>query len=120
MSIEIQEEATGKIVVVRVSGKLTAEDYERFLPEIEQLVDRRGKIRILFEMEDFHGWDLAAGWEDLKFGIRHYKDIERLAAVGDKAWEHAMTTLWRPFTSAEVRYFDRSEAEQARRWIEAE
>ena len=81
---------------------------------------QHGKIRILFEMTDFHGWEPAALWDDLKFDLRHFSDIERLAMVGDTRWEQGMSAFCRPFTTAMVRYFDRSKVAEAHRWIEAD
>ena len=105
------------VVFLRVSGKLTKADYESFVPELEKWIERHGTIRLLFDMDDFQGWSLSAAWEDLKLGIRHFGDIERIAMIGDKAWEHGVATLCKPFTKATVRYFDRSESGQARTWI---
>ena len=68
-------------------------------------------------MHDFHGWEMAAAWEDTKFGMRHFHDIERLAMVGEKAWQHGMSVFCKPFTKAKIRYFDSSEAAEADRWI---
>jgi hypothetical protein len=120
MSVEIQERVDGKVLVVRVSGKLTKEDYERFLPETERLIGKHGKIRVLFDMHEFHGWTAGALWQDIKFDLRHFRDIERLAMVGDKSWEHGMAVFCRPFTTAKIRYFDRSQAVQANTWIETD
>jgi hypothetical protein len=118
MTLEFHEESHGKNLVVSVSGKLTKADYERFVPETERLISQFGKIRILFEMHDFHGWEAGALWKDVEFDVKHFKDIERLAIVGEKAWEHGMAVFCRPFTTAKIRYFDRSQAAEARAWIE--
>jgi len=118
MTVELQNEEKAKVVTVRVSGKLSKKDYEAFVPEIERQMERHGKVRILFDMHDFHGWELGAAWEDLKFGVKHFKDVERLAMVGEKTWEKWMSSFCKPFTRAEVRYYDRSEAEAAKAWIE--
>jgi hypothetical protein len=117
MAVETQEKADGKVLVVRASAKLTREDYERFRPEVERLIGQRGKVRILFEMHDFHGWTAGALWQGIKFDMEHFRDIERLAVVGEKAWEHGMALFCRAFTNAEIRYFDRSQADQADAWI---
>ncbi|MBN1360448.1 MAG: STAS/SEC14 domain-containing protein [Sedimentisphaerales bacterium] len=119
MAVEIQKESGGKLMTVRVSGKLTKEDYDRFVPEIEQAIERFGKIRFLLEMRDFHGWQAAALWEDIKFDAKHFADIERLALVGDKKWEKGMGTFCEPFTTAKIKYFDLTQVEQAREWITA-
>ncbi len=72
-------------------------------------------------MHDFHGWTAGALWQDIKFDLKHFRDIERLALIGEKAWEHGMTAFCKPFTTATVRYFDRSsEVEQAEAWIHAD
>ncbi len=113
----LNEEDGGKILVVHVSGKLAKADYEHFLPEVERLVGQHGKLRILFIMNDFHGWDLGALWEDIKFDIKHFADIERLAMVGERKWEHGMATFCKPFTKAKIRYFDHTDAAEARKWL---
>jgi hypothetical protein len=118
MAIDIHKENGSKILTVRASGKLSKEDYEQFVPHIERLIEQEGKIRILFEMHDFHGWDIAALWEDIKFDAKHFADIERLALVGDKKWEKGMSVFCKPFTTAKVKYFDTTEQQQARRWVE--
>ncbi len=105
------------IVEIRVSGKLLKADYDIFIPELEDLIRQHGKVRILFDMHDFHGWSLAAAWEDIKFDWHHFKDIERIAAIGEKAWERGMFAMCKPFTKAEIRCFDRTEEGLAREWI---
>jgi hypothetical protein len=118
MAVDLSASADGKILSVRVSGKLDAEDYERFVPEVERLVEAHGKVRILVETHDFQGWDAGALWEDIKFSVRHFSSIERLAIVGEKAWEQGMAVFCKPFTTATVKYFDHSELAEARKWIE--
>ena len=117
MAVEIEERNDGKVLVVRVTGRLDKQDYERFTPEVERLIDQQGKIRVLLETHDFHGWDAGALWEDIKFDIKHFNDIERLAVVGEKKWEKGMTTFCKPFTTAKSRYCDHSEAAEAETWI---
>jgi hypothetical protein len=118
MAVQLLEKESGKILEIRVSGKLTREDYERFVPEVERLINQHGKIRMLFDMHDFHGWTASALWQDTKFAWKHFSDIERLGVVGEKAWQHGMAIFCKPFTRAEIRYFDRSEADQARAWLD--
>lgn len=115
--IEIEGNSWQNILTMRISGKLTKEDYERFVPEIEQMMAAHENVRILVELTDFHGWTAAAAWEDSKFGMRHYSDIERMAIVGEKAWEKGMAMLLKPFTKAKVKYFDSSQMDAAKTWI---
>ena len=117
MSIELHEEAAGKILILNLSGKLTKEDYAHFTPEVEKAVKDHGKIRMLVRMHDFHGWSLGAVWEDFKFDLHHFSHIERLALVGENRWEAGMAVFCKPFTTAKVRYFDESKADEAMVWV---
>jgi hypothetical protein len=118
MSIQLNEENGGKVLAVHVSGKLEKADYERFVPEFERLIRQHGKLRVLFEMSAFHGWQSGALWEDTKFAINHFGDIERLAMVGESRWQRGMAIFCKPFTKASVRYFDHAEAAEARKWLD--
>jgi len=120
MAVDILEQMDGKVLEVHLTGKLTEEDYGAFVPKVEELIARRGKINMLVRMKDFHGWDAAALWEDLKFDIRHFRDIERLALVGEKAWQKGMGIFCKPFTTAEVRYYETGEEDRARAWVQGE
>jgi hypothetical protein len=112
--------AVGKIVHVKVTGKLTKEAYEAFVPLLEEQIQDHGKVRILFEMHDFHGWTAGALWQDLKFDFKHWKDIERLAIVGESKWEEGMAVFCKPFTMAKIKYFDHTKLEDAKTWIDGD
>jgi hypothetical protein len=113
----VDEEVHGRLMEVDLHGKLTREDYERFVPETERLIAEYGKIRMLITMHDFHGWDAGALWEDVKWNARHFNEIERLAVVGEMTWHKWMTGFCRPFTTAKVRYFTHDQLADARAWL---
>lgn len=119
MSITFNEENDGKILVIQVTGRLVKEDYELLIPKFEQLIQKHGKIRILFDMANFLGWDDWAIWEDVKLGVAHFSDIERIAMVGEEHWQHDIATFSKPFTRAKIRYFDRTNKATAHRWLSA-
>jgi hypothetical protein len=117
MSVELQEVAGGQILVAKLTGKLVRADYQHFILKVGGLIRQHGKIRVLVEMYKFRGWSMGALWEDFKFDREHFRDIERLALVGDRRWEASMAAFCRPFTTAAVRYFDESEGDAAFCWI---
>ena len=120
MSFNITEHADDKIIEVHVSGTLSKEAYDAFLPATEAKIKEFGKVRMLVILSDFHGWDAGALWEDIKFDLKHFGDIERLAIVGETKWEAGMATFCKPFTSATIKYFDESKLADARAWIQAD
>ncbi len=105
------------IVYTIAEGQLDDKDYNRIIPLLKEKVDTYGKIRWYFEMKDFKGWTLSAMWEDLKFDIKNRNNLERIAMVGDKAWEKQLTQLMKPFTDAEIHFFETEDREKAKYWI---
>ena len=116
-NVELKKEAEGRVLRVSVSGVLTKDDYDVFVPEIDKEIQRHGQVRILFDMVGLRGWTMGALFEDTKFAIRHYSEIDRIAIVGDKQWERAMATFCKPFTKAKIRYFDIATHDDAEDWL---
>ena len=109
--------SSNKVLGFKVSGKLHDEDYKKFVPVIDAAVAKEGKIRLLAQFHDFHGWDFHALWDDIKFSTKHCLDIERIALVGDKKWEEWMAKVCKPFTMAKIKYFRGSEIDAAKSWL---
>lgn len=79
-----------------------------------------GKIRVLWQMDDFQGWSPEALLEDLKFDFKHNQDIERFAMVGQNWWEAWMTQITDSvFTHSDARYFEPSQFQEAWDWVQA-
>ena len=117
MADKIEIVASGNVLEVSASGKLTKEFYEQLVPAVDKQIQDFGKLRILFVMHDFHGWTAGALWEDMKFDLKHWRDIERLAIVGESRWQEGMATFCKPFTTAKIKYFDHSQLDAARAWV---
>jgi hypothetical protein len=112
------ERSCGRFLGFTLSGKLHDEDYHHFVPTVDSAIAAHGKIRMLAHFVDFHGWDMQALWDDTKFAVSHFNKVERIALVGDRNWEKWMAMACKPFTLAELRYFDVSQLEEAWAWIE--
>jgi hypothetical protein len=117
--IELLPSPSDRVVGFRLSGKLHDEDYKTFVPVIDAAAGTQ-KIRLLVQFHDFHGWDVGALWDDVRFATTHCTKFDRIALVGDKAWERWMARVCGPFTMAKVRYFDAAEIDQAWAWLGGE
>jgi hypothetical protein len=115
----VQKGAAGTLVTLRIKEKLDKTDYARFVPMVESQMQSGAPLRLLIELHDFKGWTAGALWEDTKFAAKHFNDIDRIAVVGESPWQHGVTLFFKPFTGAEVRYFDMVAVNEARRWIRA-
>ena len=57
--IEKIETGYPSIVGFKLHGKLHHADYKTFVPEVDAAVASEGRIRLMAQFEDFHGWDMA-------------------------------------------------------------
>jgi hypothetical protein len=118
LMIEQLPSGSEKVLGFKLSGKLHDEDYKHFVPVVDAAVAKAGKVRMLAQFHDFHGWDAHALWDDIKFSTTHCLDIERIALVGEKSWEKWMSTVCKPFTMAKIRYFDAAQVDAAWKWLQ--
>jgi hypothetical protein len=114
--IEQLPSPAANVVGFKLSGKLHDADYKSFTPAIDEAA-KVGKVRLLAQFHDFHGWDAHALWDDIKFSTTHCTKFDRIAIVGDKTWEKWMAKICKPFTMAKVRYFDAADLEAAWAWL---
>ncbi len=112
------EQSDTTILGFMASGRLTDNDYKNFLiPQVKSAIEESGRIRLLFQMEGFRGWDIQAAWDDLIFGLEINRKVEKIAIVGDQKWEQWVARLVNAFTQGEAQYFDVGQAEEAWAWI---
>ena len=116
--IEILEGTRPNVVATKAVGKLTKEDYDRLLPLLRKKVDKHGNLRWYFEMDKFVGWEPEAAYKDMKFDFKNADTLEKVAMVGAKKWEKMLTQVMKPFTTADVRFFEISQKQEALSWIE--
>ena len=116
--LEIEHPADQNMIVIRASGKLTANDYETAVPEIEHAIElSKGPLRVLLRLEDFSGWEIDALWHEIQFDLKFRKDWGRIAVIGETAIESWATTLSAPFTRADMRFFSNDQEAEAYEWL---
>ena len=111
------DKSYGNIVGVKLTGKLTDEDFKNFVPEIEKIIASEGKIRLLMVMDYPQEFELKAAWDDLVFWIKHIRDIERLAIVGQKEWEKWIKLPEELFLKVKVKYYSEPHLQKAWDWV---
>jgi hypothetical protein len=115
--VEILTGLPANTVGFKLSGKLHDEDYKKFVPLVDAEIAKDGKVNVLAQFHDFHGWDARALWDDIKFATTHCTKIKRIALVGETSWERWMANVCQPFTMARLRYFGTAELEAAKAWL---
>ena len=119
MAIELSRKNGGEVLVVRIEGKVSPRDYSRCMPEIERLGEEDEDIRMRVEMADFEGWETTSSWEHMINKEPAVRNVRKIAFVGGREWRNWMSGFCRPFTNAEVRFFENEERDRAVRWLAA-
>ncbi len=117
--IDIGTLSDEKVLPVTASGKVTKEDYEKAIPELEKLLEEHGGLRFFVKLENVTGFELGALWEDLKFDRKHRNEFGKTAVVGDKTWEEWLTRVSGLFFSPEVKFFYADKESEARDWVKS-
>ncbi len=103
-----------------IIGSLTHEDYEIITPMLENALQgvEEPKISLLVDATKFEGWSLQAAWDDLKLGLKHNKDFEKIAFVGNKSWQEYSVKISNWFSLGTMEYFET--IEDALVWLSEE
>ncbi len=106
----------------RLSGRIDRDEYFQILDPIKDKLERGERVSFLVEaLDDFHGLDLGALWEDLKVagsvGLKYRSSWERLAVVTDKDWMRQGIAAFAWVIPGEIRVFEPGELEPAKAWV---
>jgi len=119
ISIGIERVNNDFYMTFSVIGKLTHADYEAITPMIDSALEgvTEPAIKMLVDVTRLEGWELRAAWDDFKIGLKHGKQFERVAMVGNKQWQEWAAKVASWFTSADVQYFEDETA--AVEWLQS-
>jgi hypothetical protein len=120
ISIGMERVDSNIFLSMKAVGKLTHEDYQTFTPMIESSLEAvtHPHVKALLDITEFDGWEIRAIWDDFKIGLKHGNEFDKIAVVGNKPWEHVMTTIGRWFMSGEMKYFENTD--EALGWLKDE
>jgi hypothetical protein len=108
------------VIGFEARGQLHADDYrDVLLPAVEATIQRGDKVRIVLVFERFDGLSGGALWQDLKMGVGHLTQWERIALVTDIDWMRNLTELFGWMTPGELKQFPLVEREAAIAWAAA-
>ncbi len=107
------------VMGIKVSGKVTADDYRQHLiPIIEEKLTTHKRVDCLCVIEkSFSGTEPAAIWEDFRFGMAKVNRWGRIAAVTDIDWIENSVNIFKIFWPGHLRQFDLDEYDKARDWV---
>ena len=69
------------------------------------------------ELVKVYANDQVIQWEDIKWEVKHFNGVERVAIVGEENWQKWMAGFCNAFTTAEVRYFTFAQIYSVHAWL---
>lgn len=116
--IEIMTGLPNGVVGVKVSGKVSADDYKRFLdPAIDAAIDESGKISALIALEDDVDMTAGAAWQDTKLGLKHPLSWDRIAVLSEKSRWDRLAPLVSALMPGQVKHFHSDQEAEALEWL---
>jgi hypothetical protein len=107
------------VIGIRATGDVTKDDMDKvLLPKIDELVERQGQINYLLVLQtDVKNFTIAAWWDDLKIGLKHFTKWNKIAIVTDQAVVEKFTDVFSITIPGESRGYKLSELDEAVKWI---
>lgn len=115
--LKFHEIPNTNVIELTIDGGVSAEEFDAVIAKLTSAIERHGKINLLKHVVSFGMIPASRLWEDLKFGFRNLKNIDRVAGVADKKWMSVFTKAASPFVSAELKFFGEDEIDAARAWL---
>jgi hypothetical protein len=118
MTIESLSDNALKVVM---PAKLAANDVTQVAQRLDSLIAERGRIRLLFDLRAFGGWEnleaLGAHLDQLRFIQERAKHIDRIAVIVAQPWEQQLVGFIRNVLPAPVQPFGANEEPAATQWL---
>jgi hypothetical protein len=120
MSVTFTKESDD-LFVIKVQGVFTFDDLKEIEEKACEQIDRNKKTKLLVLAGEFSGWGKEGDWGDLTFMYEYDACIEKIAVVAEANWKNEMLMyLGAGRRQAEVKFYLKDEAEDARNWLQNE
>jgi hypothetical protein len=115
---EVSDIISGNVLRIAAPDKLKTDDFRQIAPQVDSIISRYGKVRLLIDASGFNGWENIAAFENhAGFVKNHQQKVDRIAVIVAHDWQHWLIGAVRVFLHPEVRAFDKSHESEALKWI---
>jgi hypothetical protein len=115
--------APDHVVAMRLTGRLTVEEYDRVIAQVEARLGRHETIGLFVDTVGFEDISAEAALKDLRYGlgkIGQWKRFARGAVVTDRRWMRMLVGLADPLLpQMQIRAFEPSQRDEALAWAAA-
>lgn len=117
--IELAEDLPDNVVIATAHGRVAPEHYEQVLLPAVSAAWATGKpVRLLYVLaDDFERYDLHAALEDVRLGLHHWYELERIGLVTDHESYRLLMGALGFLMPGQARVFSLKHLDAARTWI---
>ena len=109
---------SGNVLRITVPDKLKTDDFRQIAPQVNFIISRYEKVRLLIDASGFNGWENIAAFENHAVFVKnHQQKVDRIAVIVAHDWQHWLIGAVRIFLHPKVRAFDKSHESEALKWI---
>lgn len=112
------ENAKDNILKVIMPEKLQEDDFKKIALQVDEVIKKYGKIRVLIDASNFCGWeDLAAFEHHIGFIKKHHHEVECIAVIAGYSWHHWVAGTIKLFIHPEIKVFNKLQKNEAEQWL---
>jgi hypothetical protein len=109
---------SANVLKIVAPEKIKADDFLQLAPQVDSIISRHGRIRLLIDASHFEGWENITAFERHAGFIKdHQQKVGRIAVIAQHDWQHWLVGAVRMFLHPEVRAYDKSHESDALQWI---
>jgi len=114
--VEFLEATKDNLLAIRVEGKVEMEQFERFNPLVDTLLEKHDDPRFYLELLELEQVTPQALLEDIK-NLPKYNQMSKVAVVGDARWKEWVTKALGVVMQPEARFFELEQKQEALDWV---
>ncbi|MCC4831879.1 STAS/SEC14 domain-containing protein [Shewanella sp. 10N.7] len=116
-SIGIERINSDIFLSLKAKGTLTHQDYLTITPIIDSALAEvdHPKVKVFIDGTELDGWEMRAAWDDLKLGLKHGNEFEKIAIYGNKDWQEFAGKIAKWFIQGESQFFE--DKDKALKWL---
>jgi hypothetical protein len=114
--LKILEKSHGNFIGIEASGEISENDISEITPQLDELIERYGKISWLFVIKTGRYETVRAFYEDISWLLKNLKHFDRMAIVGETKAEEILVKADGLLFGE--KYFDISAIDEAWKYIE--
>ncbi|WIY52393.1 STAS/SEC14 domain-containing protein [Devosia sp. YIM 151766] len=114
-------DAPDHVAAFHVAGTVTAADYDKIIPEIEETLADHPEIGVLADLSGMEDMTGEAIQRDLQYGMGKLGELHRFkraAVISDKQWIKGATDMaGKLFPQIDTQVFSPDERDEALQWV---